>query len=93
MKNKSKEKNRLVIIEINSGEKTCYSGGKPCRYIRVARFGQEFYCALFNDLKPLKDEKNMESGPGSLQRWQECINAEQKNFNSSVRSMRILPTH
>lgn len=60
---------RTLHIAIVSGDTTCASEKeKFCPWVRTRKFGQVFYCGLF-------DGKELE-GDEWLQRLPECIEAE-----------------
>ena len=68
---------RILKLEINCGEKTCYSEpGKPCQLLMTRKFGTIYFCKIWYDIneraRPLPLEENAE---GWLLRRPECIEA------------------
>lgn len=59
-------------LPIHCGQTTCYCADTGmCEFVRTSHFGTRCHCVVFN--KELKDENGIYSGPGMLQRLNECI--------------------
>lgn len=71
---------KTLKLEINCGEKTCYSEpGTPCQFLRTRKFGTVYFCNIWHDINersgPLPLEENSE---GWLLRRPECLQAGEK---------------
>lgn len=73
---------KLVVIAGGTGT-GCYSDGVPCPWVRTSHFGTLWFCHLFRTEFVLKDEAGITGGPGTLQRWPECIEAEKAASSST----------
>jgi len=66
-----------VSLTFTCGEKTCaIKPGEFCRFLRTRRFGQHFFCNLF--------EKSLVENDDWLQRLPECLELSRstgRNFN------------
>ena len=63
---------RVLHIEINAGEKTCYEApGVPCPMIRTSHFGTVWSCGMFDGKRLGEDALS-----GWLQRLPVCLAAE-----------------
>lgn len=67
---------RILRLEIKAGDTTCFSEDKWCPFTQTKGFGQRYFCQLFRTDQDLRDQDGVPSGPGSLQRWPECLAAE-----------------
>jgi len=57
---------RTIKLNINAGEHTCFSEpGKPCQFVRCRKFGQVYFCQIFDELA--EDEN------GWLLRHSDCL--------------------
>jgi hypothetical protein len=62
---------RLTIAPATA--ETCGDGsGSFCQFVRTGRFGTEWTCKLFREKLALREAM------GWLQRWPECIEAEEE---------------
>jgi hypothetical protein len=59
-------------LPIHCGQTTCYCPETGlCKFITTTYFGTRYHCGVFN--KELRDENGDYSGPGMLQRLNECV--------------------
>ncbi len=65
---------RSLIINIDSGEKTCFDAkaSKMCTNVLTSRFGTVFTCGLFNEELSSDDQRY----DGQLERCRQCKAAE-----------------
>lgn len=70
---------RTLQVAIEAGERTCYAEpGKPCPWVRVARFGMAWTCGLDPSAHHLREgSRDGKVGHGSwLLRSEWCLAAE-----------------
>lgn len=72
-------KKKQLILEVDCGDKTCASEpGRFCQYLSTRNFGTESYCRIFGQVDYRASPVALETGEdGWLQRWPDCIEAEQ----------------
>ena len=72
---------RKVSIEIDCGDKTCYSApDKPCPFVRTGHYGTRWYCGLFPAATASDTLLHTTDGDGLgwLLRCKACLDAEQR---------------
>jgi hypothetical protein len=67
---------RRLAVESECGPTTCWDPTTEtwCRWARTSHFGTRCSCDIW--CKELRDQHGVRSGPGMLQRLQECLVAE-----------------
>ncbi len=70
---------RLQLSIEPASTNTCGDGtGAFCRFARVSHFGTRFSCLLFRNDPSERGPHHLREQGGWLQRWPECIDAEEK---------------
>ena len=65
-----------LVIDINCGERTCYAApGDPCQFLRTRKYGQVYYCAIWQDVDSRGRPEALEERDGWLLRCPECLEA------------------
>jgi hypothetical protein len=64
-----------ITLDLKCGKTTCYNGNGYCQFLGRERFGTVLRCLVFN--QELSDQNGVSSGPGRLQRVQECLKAQE----------------